>query len=207
MRKRNIYTMAEAQLALMNAFNNINEHYFNNELEKVVITLKEGAKKNAYGWIECNKNWKQGENERHEINISSDYLNRDINAIIATLMHEMCHLYALQNGIKDTSRANIYHNKKFKEIAEAHGLHIEYSEHIGYSLTTLTEDTAEWVSKNIPVTSFRVYKMKAAEKIGKTKPKQSSRKYICPCCGLIVRATKDCNIKCIDCNETMIIES
>lgn len=152
--------MAEAQLALMNAFNNINEHYFNNELEKVIITLKEGSKKNAFSWIECNKNWKQGVNERHEINISSDYLNRPVNDIIATLMHEMCHLYALQNGIKDTSSANIYHNKKFKEIAEDHGLHIEFSEHIGYSLTSLTDDTKSWVSDNIPISCFKVYKMR-----------------------------------------------
>lgn len=207
MRKRNIYTMAEAQLALMNAFNTINAHYFGNELEKVVITLKEGAKKHAFGWIECNKNWKQGETARHEINISSDYLNRDINDIISTLMHEMCHLYALQHGIQDTSRANIYHNKKFKEIAEAHGLNVEFSEHIGYSLTSLKDTTAEWVSEYIPVSSFRVYKMKAAEKIDKPKAKSSSRKYVCPCCGLIVRATKECNIICADCDETMIIES
>lgn len=207
MRKRNIYTMAEAQLALMNAFNSINEHYFNNELEKVIITLKEGAKKSAFGWIECNKNWKQGINERHEINISSDYLNRPVNDIIATLMHEMCHLYALQNGIKDTSRAYIYHNKKFKEIAEAHGLHIEFSEHIGYSLTSLTDASTSWVADNIPINGFKVYKMKAAEKVGTSKPKQSSRKYVYPCCGLIVRATKQCNIICADCDETMKLES
>jgi len=27
-------------------------------------------------------------------------------------MHEMAHLYNLQNGIKDTTRAGLYHNKK-----------------------------------------------------------------------------------------------
>lgn len=147
MRKRNIYTMAEAQLTLMNAFNSINIKYFNNELEKVIITLKEGAKKNAYGWIEIHKNWRQGKEERHEINISADFLDRPANCIIATLMHEMCHLYAIQNNIKDTSRANIYHNKKFKEIAESHGLMVEFSEHIGYSRTSLAPDTAKWVDE------------------------------------------------------------
>ncbi|MBQ9385219.1 MAG: SprT-like domain-containing protein [Ruminiclostridium sp.] len=208
MRKRNIYTMAEAQLALMNAFNSINEHFFENELEKVIITLKEGAKKNAFGWIETTKNWKQGNAERHEINISSDYLERPVNEIIATLMHEMCHLYALQHDIKDTSRANIYHNKKFKEIAESHGLITEFNEHIGYSHTIMTETTAEWVNNNVPVSCFKLYKKRlVADSAGKAKPKQSSRKYVCPCCGLIVRATKECNIICADCDEKMEIES
>ena len=199
--------MAEAQLALMNAFNSINAHFFNNELEKVIITLKEGAKKNAYGWIEVNKNWKQGKEERHEINISADFLDRPINNIIATLIHEMCHLYALQNGIKDTSRANIYHNKKFKEIAETHGLKVEFSEHIGYSHTKLTENTATWADKNISISSFRLVKKIQIADSKSGKPKQSSRKYVCPCCGLIVRATKECNISCMDCNEQMKIEN
>lgn len=207
MRKRDIYTMAEAQLALMNAFNKINADFFNGELEKVIITLKEGAKKNAYGWIEVKKNWKQGKEERHEINISADYLDRPINHIIATLIHEMCHLYAIQNNIKDTSRANIYHNKKFKEIAETHGLTVEHSEHIGYSRTSLTADTAKWADENISINSFKlVKKIQIADSKG-GKPKQSTRKYVCPCCGLIVRATKECNISCMDCNEQMKIES
>ncbi len=207
MRKRDIYTMAEAQLALMNAFNKINADFFNGELEKVIITLKEGAKKNAYGWIEVKKNWKQGKEERHEINISADFLDRPINHIIATLIHEMCHLYAIQNNIKDTSRANIYHNKKFKEIAENHGLTVEYSEHIGYSRTSLTPDTVKWADENISINSFKlVKKIQIADSKG-GKPKQSTRKYVCPCRGLIVRATKECNISCMDCNEQMKIES
>lgn len=207
MRKRDIYTMAEAQLALMNAFNKINADFFNGELEKVIITLKEGAKKNAYGWIEVKKNWKQGKEERHEINISADFLDRPINHIIATLMHEMCHLYAIQNNIKNTSRANIYHNKKFKEIAENHGLIVEHSEHIGYSRTSLAPDTVKWADENISINSFKlVKKIQIADSKG-GKPKQSTRKYICPCCGLIVRATKECNISCMDCNEQMKIES
>ena len=199
--------MAEAQLALMNAFNSINEHFFGNTLEKVIITLKEGAKKNAYGWIETVKNWQQGNTERHEINISADYLDRPINDIIATLMHEMCHLYNIELGIKDTSRANIYHNKKFKEAAETHGLVTQFNEHIGYSHTELTESTAEWVKNNIPIEGFRLYKKRIIADAKAPKPKQSSRKYICPCCGLIVRATKECNIICADCNEHMELES
>lgn len=34
---------------------------------------------------------------------------------------------------------------------------------------------------------------------GKKASKQSSRKYVCPCCGLIIRATKEVRVECIDC--------
>lgn len=205
-RKRNITTMSEMGAGLMQAFNAINRHFYNGELEKPIITVKEGKKKNAYGWIETSKNWIQGKTERYEINISCDYIGeRTVAETISTLMHEMAHLYNIQNEIKDTSRAGIYHNTKFKETAEAHGLQISYNEHIGWSLIRLTEETEKWVDENINIKGFSVYKL-TKEKINKgtAKPKQSMRKLVCPCCGLIVRVTKP-NVKllCVECNEKL----
>jgi predicted RNA-binding Zn-ribbon protein involved in translation (DUF1610 family) len=205
-RKRNITTMSEMGAGLMQAFNAINNYFYNNELEKPIITVKEGKKKNAYGWIETSKNWIQGKTERYEINISCDYIGeRTVAETIATLMHEMAHLYNIQNEIKDTSRAGIYHNTKFKETAEKHGLQISYNEHIGWSLTKLTAETEKWVEENINIKGFSVYKL-TKEKISKgtTKPKQSMRKLVCPSCGLIVRVTKP-NVKllCVECNEEL----
>lgn len=44
-RKRNITTMSEMGAGLMQAFNAINKHFYNGELEKPIITVKEGKKK------------------------------------------------------------------------------------------------------------------------------------------------------------------
>ena len=205
-RKRNITTMSEMGAGLMQAFNAINNHFYSGELEKPIITVKEGKKKNAYGWIETSKNWIQGKTERYEINISCDYIGeRTVTETISTLMHEMAHLYNIQNDIKDTSRAGIYHNTKFKETAEAHGLQISYNEHIGWSITRLTPEAEKWVDENINIKGFSVYKL-TKEKISKgtAKPKQSMRKLVCPSCGLIVRVTKP-NVKllCVECNEEL----
>lgn len=205
-RKRNITTMSEMGAGLMQAFNAINSYFYGGELEKPIITVKEGKKKNAYGWIETSKNWIQGKTERYEINISCDYIGeRTVAETISTLMHEMAHLYNIQHEIKDTSRAGIYHNTKFKETAEAHGLQISYNEHIGWSLTRLTEETEKWVEENINIKGFSVYKL-TKEKISKgtAKLKQSMRKLICPSCGLIVRVTKP-NVKllCVECNKEL----
>ena len=39
-----------------------------------------------------------------------------------------------------------------------------------------------------------------------TEPKKSSsRKYVCPCCGMSVRATKVVNIACMDCDEQLLM--
>lgn len=207
-RVRKITTMAELQAALQAAFNAINRDFYGGELEKVIITVKEGKKKGAFGWIETAKNWKQNGVDRHEINISADYIGeRTVTQTITTLMHEMAHLYNLQKGIKDTTRSGLYHNKKFKETAEAHGLQVEQASDIGWSLTTATPQTKKWISDNIPIRSFGVYKQVAEKDPKGGGSKQSSRKYVCPSCGLIARLTKEAAIKCVDCDKVMIFES
>lgn len=198
---RKVNTMQDLQIIMQGMFSRINKDFFDNELEKVIITFEAGFKKGAYGWIHTVKDWKQGQTERYNINISADYLNRSREAVIATLMHEMCHLYALQNEIQDTSRSGIYHNKKFKKIAEEHGLDVAEADKIGWSVTTLKPETAEWLEKNCNFAKITIHKKQplVADKIAK--PKQSTRKYICPSCGLIVRATKECSIACVECSD------
>ncbi len=205
-KKRKIYTMSELSAAMMAAFNKINADWFGGELEKVIITFEEGYKKGAYGWICTSKDWKQNGTERYHINISSDYLDRSVYDVLSTLVHEMCHLYNLQQGIQDTSRSNIYHNKIFKDTAEAHGLNCEHIDKAGWARTSCTDKLKLWIDENITFNSFHVYKQRTDNTDKHTKPKQSSRKYVCPCCGLIVRATKEAHISCIDCNEEMLLE-
>ena len=42
------------------------------------------------------------------------------------------------------------------------------------------------------------------EIVGKPPRTSSTRKYVCPCCGMSVRATRTVRVACIDCNEQMI---
>lgn len=200
-RVRNITTMGELSAALMASFNAINKEFYGGTLEKVIITVKESGKKNAFGWIEVKKNWQQNGKERHEINISADYIGqRTVTETIGTLMHEMAHLYNLQKGIKDCTRSGLYHNKKFKEAAEAHGLTVTETQDTGYSFTTPNDKTVEWIKKNINIKSFAVYKnVKKNDGDGTAKPKQSMRKLVCPNCGNIARITKDFKLICGEC--------
>ena len=52
-----------------------------------------------------------------------------------------------------------------------------------------------------------VYKRQHSGTEGTTPTRTSStRKYICPCCGNSVRATKEVNLACLDCNAPMVLE-
>lgn len=181
-----------------------NAKLFDGELVKPVITVQQDAKNKTNGWWSVGKVWKENAEDEgeHELNMTAQQLNRPINEIAATLIHEMCHQYAQTNNMQDTSRAGNYHNKLFKQIAEKHGLHVECVATIGWSHTTLTDDTAaiiaEFVKDNPDSVIYRMPVFK-----GQSVKTSSTRKYICPVCGQSVRATKAVNIMCADCNELM----
>lgn len=108
---------------LNKVFKLINAEFFNDALDMPTITVQSTAE--AYGHITVSKVWT---NElglmSHELNVSADYLDRPMENVVATLIHEGCHLYAMANGIKDTSNRGIYHNRRFKELAEERGLKV-----------------------------------------------------------------------------------
>ncbi len=110
------------QLQYLNkAFKLINAEYFNGTLEMPTITIQSTV--GAYGHVTTSKVLTNDKgNASYELNIGADYLDRPIENIVATLVREGCHLYAIQNNTKDTSNKGTYHNKRFKALAEERGL-------------------------------------------------------------------------------------
>lgn len=191
---------------LESVFSKLNNKFFDGELVEPVITISPDTTKGAYGWCTTWKAWKTKDNTDgyYEINICAEYLGRSYETIVETMLHEMCHLYNLQNGIKDCSRGGMYHNRKFKECAEKHGLCVITNQKYGYSTTELLPSTREWVlldtNKDFDLYRYSPIKAKGGKK------KSSTRKYICPCCGLSVRATKEVKIVCYECEEILVLE-
>lgn len=154
-------------------------------------------------------------------NASAEYLNRPVASVIATLLHECCHLFAMENNIKDTSNNYRYHNKKFKELCEKRDLKISYNNSVGWSITEPTEKLIETIKEyhldtQLEYVRVGAYGLAGGDNNGadgengltgtngkKPKKKSSTRKYVCCKCGNSVRATKDVNILCMDCNEQM----
>jgi len=206
---------------LQRNFKLLNDTYFSGELEKPVITIQTDTTSGAYGWISQAKVWSsKDEKWFREINLCAEHLNRDTELVITTLLHEMCHLYNIQRGVQDTSRSGTYHNANFKEVAERSGLIVEKNNKYGYCITKPSLGLIQLVKSKTRAGCFKLERMKTYKngtpkttttgEDGKEKTtsrtKQSTRKYECPECGLIVRASKDVagKIKCVDCDMIFV---
>lgn len=182
-----------------------NDNLFKGELQKPVITVQRDERNKTNGWFSLQKVWKENDKDdgEYELNITAQQLNRSVNDIAATMIHEMVHHYAKVNNMQDCSRSGTYHNKLFKRLAEMHGLNVEYMPTIGWSHTTLTASTAKLIEvfvKDNPETF--IYRSPVFK--GQSVKSTSTRKYECPCCHNSVRATKQLNIVCGDCNQVML---
>ncbi|MGN0706936.1 MAG: SprT-like domain-containing protein [Faecalibacterium sp.] len=200
---------------LNKVFDLLNQTFFESALSRPTITIQSTPK--AYGHFSLRDNtWVSKNGPTHEINIGAGTLARPIEEVCATLLHEMCHYYNYVNGIKDCSRGGTYHNQRFKESAESHGLIVQHHEKYGWTITSPAESLLDFVLEN-GLTDILINRNELSGfQIGGTgthsgapapttisKP-SSTRKYRCPCCGMSVRATRCVHIACMDCQQQMI---
>lgn len=184
-----ISKIIEKAEALFAAFN---DHFYAGELDTPAITAHPDGGRGAYGWVSVQKIWNGTDGEYHELNVCAEYLDRPLVELARTLLHEMAHLYNLKHDIRDTSNGGYYHNKRFKDTAEAHGLIIAKAPKYGWTITTLNPAAEAWLVSTFGAEGMNVSRM--AEGSGKAAGQQRSRnrsiKYVCPCCGMSVRATR-----------------
>lgn len=200
-------------------FRQLNADSFAGKLEKPIITIQ--STPGAYGHVSVAKTWKRKGESRHELNISADWLQRPIENVVATMIHEMVHIYNIQQGIQDCSRGGSYHNRKFKEEAEKHMLKIDQHPKYGWTITSPTDELLlyildkEWgdidMGKGLSLkfgTGGGGGNGNTGPTVTPTKPKGSnSRKHTCPCCGAIARTTKDILLLCGSCMKEMEVEN
>lgn len=208
--------ISEEVFFLEEAFDVLNQRYFESTLSRPAITIQSSPR--AHGHFTPYDAWDDSGLKLKEINLGAESLYRPVVNVIATLMHEMVHYYCHTQGIKDTSRGNTYHNKRFKEEAEKRGLMIFSAPCIGYSVTQPSPELAELVRDMGWDDRLKLYRSRSLEKAstGKgnvgsdstepTKKKSSTRKYLCPRCGLSIRATKVVRIACMDCGNIQLEE-
>ena len=195
-------------------FDLLNEEFFESALSRPTITIQSTPK--AYGHFSLREDtWVSKLGGTHEINIGAGTLARPIEEVVSTLLHEMVHYWNYEHGVQDCSRGNTYHNRRFKEAAESRSLTVEHSDKYGWSHTSPADELLEFVINNdltdilINRNEFSGFQMTgtgthSGTSIPTTPKKSSSRKYVCPCCGMSVRATKIVNIGCLDCGAKMI---
>ena len=199
-------------------FDKLNDHFFDNALERPVITIQSSAR--SYGHYTLYNAWDVKGVGRREINIAAGTLDRPIENTIATLLHEMCHQYNNEVlNVQDCSRGGTYHNKHFKATAESHGLIVTRTDKYGWSTTQPGEDLLDWILENdiqdIKLNRNEYYGVQivggkgnsaanggAVPPVPPTKTNHNHR-YVCPKCGAIARSTKAINLICGDCMVKM----
>lgn len=170
-----------------------NEKFYDNELPTAnILVQSSGARKNVLSWCTTKEIWEIGGTDYYEIVLTAEYLNREFAEVATTLFHEMVHLYNLISDVKDTSGTE-YHNKKFKDEAERRGLKIERANRIGWSVTTLADETKVWL-ENVDVDK-RVFD--AVRKIPARPRKKAQRTYTYTCHG--------CNEKILSKNPVLTV--
>lgn len=209
--------MSRAISVIEKIYNSTNEDFWDGQLPAVIITCQSSP--NSFGHSTVSRVWRRKEEDLFELNIACEVLDYPIEEILDTVIHEQVHIHCRVNNIGEVSRNGSYHNKKFKELAEGHGLICEYTGST-YGWNTTAKDNEKLIEYAISKgyselqiarkssRGFRVggggNKGSGATTQGEKRP-SSTRKLICPGgCGQTVRATKKVNIICGCCLVPMV---
>jgi hypothetical protein len=86
--------------------------------------------------------WQVAGADRHEVLVGGEGLHRGSLEVLGTLLHEAAHGLAQARGVQDTSRQGRYHNRRYATLARELGLEVASVKPIGWSATTVPEQTA-----------------------------------------------------------------
>lgn len=214
---KQITSMTRLTGQLERMFKALNESFYEGQLDMPIITVTPTAR--AYAHYTPWNAWESKGEHKRETNISSAYLDRPLEYICGSLLHEMAHMYndtVLE--VSDTSRGGTYHSKVFKQAAESHGLVCTRTEKYGWSDTStiLSDELIEWVLLHDEFREIELCRTapgliaigvgtKTADGSAPamTATRNNSRRFVCPQCGMIARTTRAARLICGDCMETM----
>ena len=128
-------------------FDSLNGYYYHDELPHPTIEVRfatENKHHRSYEPCEIRSLEPAG---KSVLLVYDEYIYLSANDAAAIMLHEMAHLYNRIHAIKDVSGNGFYHNKRFRNAAETHGLRCNYSNKYAWAITTLTDDAQAWISQ------------------------------------------------------------
>ena len=103
--KKQSTKMSRAVSQLEHIYNALNADFFAGELPVPIVTVQ--SKPGTYGHCTTSKVWQRKDTGAYELNIAAEVLNFPIEETLDTMIHEMCHLYCRENGIRGFPRRQV----------------------------------------------------------------------------------------------------
>lgn len=200
---------AETYAGLDKAFNHFNEVLFENRLPPVLFTLTRKRGAHGYFWAEQFKHREDGD-ATHEIALNPNTMDRTIEAVLSTLVHEMTHLEQEEYG---TPGKKGHHNREWVGLMERVGLIPTDTgepggKQTGRKVTHWIDPDGVFVEALQQLMPFDLpyFTQPLGAGAGAKKKDLSKVKRECPCCNAKAWAKQGMRIICGDCEEEMIEE-
>lgn len=142
---------AEITVSVAALFDLLNEHFYDNELPCPSIEVKYAYQNRHHRKYDTCQIVRLETSGSYQIRIFDEYVYLSAMDAAAIMLHEMAHLYNMLHEIKDTTACGYYHNKHFKNTAEAHGLYTTFSEKYAWAATNLTDNAEEWIKQQVKI--------------------------------------------------------
>ncbi|MCB0627549.1 MAG: SprT-like domain-containing protein [Saprospiraceae bacterium] len=191
------------------AYGHFNKALFGDALPSCIITMQ--RHKQAYGYF-WGGTWSdaRGTAIADEIALNPDHFRtRSAEAVLSTLVHEMCHLQ--QHHFGKPSRAG-YHNREWGGMMKAVGLIPSATgepggPQTGQQMTHFIEKGGafEKACATLLAAGFSIpwQALTGGDEATRKKKAASKTKYSCPCCGLNAWAKPDVRLVCGECEEEL----
>lgn len=199
-------TPTEEQIEAFQAiFNHFNRELFASLLPPVMLVFSRGRSDRTRGHF-APKRWSDGSAQLDEISLNPDALDQPAQAIAATIVHEMCHLWQSIHG--KPSRAG-YHNAEWAQKMETVGLMPSNTgqpsgRRVGQQMTHYPIEGGAFLrafaqlKRTLPFSS-------GFKRAAKSKGDRSKTKYTCPQCGVNIWGKVGLAVICGDCRVAFVI--
>ncbi|MFJ4651490.1 hypothetical protein ACIP5Y_09485 [Nocardia sp. NPDC088792] len=155
--------------------------------------------------------WIRGEYELHELFIGGEGLQRGAVDVLGTLLHEAAHGLAVVRDIKDTSRQGRWHNDRYRALGEELGLTLAQHPKIGWSMTTVPDDTRDRYRDELEELAFALVAYRRREPDPRGGRKSSNNGVAAACdCGRKIRVSRSAYeagpIYCGNCDSPFVTD-
>lgn len=194
----------ETYAGLERAFNHFNERLFDNRLPPVMFTLTRRRGAHGYFWAEQFKH-RDGDST-HEIALNPNTMDRNIEAVLSTLVHEMTHLEQQEYG---KPGKNGHHNAEWAQLMLRVGLTPTdgSGKMTGRKITHTIDEGGPFDVALSELMPFDIPYFTQPREAGAKKKDLSKVKHQCPSCEARAWAKLGSRLVCGDCNEELVADA